>query len=95
MSGGAAGAAAAAAAIAQAIKACGVLVAVEPDEFLAILDRTEKPLVVHAVGRFFFTTFYQYMTSYKGLAFYAKSPYPLTLPSHCEVIQAKRMWIPG
>jgi hypothetical protein len=90
----AAAGAAAAAAIAQAIKACGVLVTLEPDEFLAILRRQEKPLVVHSSGGWFTTT-YQYLVSYKGLAFHARSPIPLTLPSDCEVIRAKMMWIPG
>ena len=32
---------------------------------------------MHATGRFFFTTNYQYLCSYKGLAFYTKSPEPL------------------
>ena len=52
------------------------------------------PLVVHAVGGFF-TTSYQYLTSYKGLAFFAKSSAPLTLPSGTELVQAKKIWIPG
>jgi hypothetical protein len=40
--------AAAAAAIAQAIKASGVLVRVEPREFSKILNRVKDPLVVTA-----------------------------------------------
>ncbi|MFO0845391.1 MAG: hypothetical protein U0797_23910 [Gemmataceae bacterium] len=89
-----AGAAAAAAAIAQAIKASGVIVHVEPGDFLGILRRQQGALVVHAVGGFF-TTSYQYLTSYKGLAFFAKSSAPLTLPSGTELVQAKKIWIPG
>jgi hypothetical protein len=93
--GGAAGAgAAAAAAIAQAIKASGVLVRVAPAEFLRILHRQKEPLVVHAAGGFFRTN-YQYLTSYKGLAFYAKSSEPLNLPSGCELVTAGSIWIPG
>jgi hypothetical protein len=93
--GAAAGAgAAAAAAIAQAIKASGVLVRVEPAEFLQILYRQKEPLVVHAVGGFFRTS-YQYLTSYKGLAFYSKSREPLDLPSGCELVTAGSIWIPG
>jgi hypothetical protein len=61
MSAGAAGAAAAAA-VAQAIKASGVLVRVEPTEFLRVLQRQQEPLVVHATGGFF-STYYQYLTS--------------------------------
>ena len=96
--GGAAGAsgagAAAAAAIAQAVKASGVIVRVEPRDFLGILQRQEKPLVVHATGGFFNTN-YQYLTSYKGLAFFTKSDIPINLPGGTELVQAKKIWIPG
>ena len=47
------GAGAAVAAIAQAIKASGVIVQVEPEEFLLILGRSESPLVVSAEGGLF------------------------------------------
>jgi hypothetical protein len=90
----AAGGAAAAAAIAQAIKASGVLVRMEPDEFLKILGRVEHPLVVVAKGGFF-NRGYQYLTSYKGLAFLTKSPDPLMLPPRAEIVQARGIWIPG
>jgi hypothetical protein len=86
--------AAAAAAIAQATKASGVIVRVEPEDFLGILQRQREPLVVQATGGFF-TTNYQYLSSYKGLAFFTKSAFPLTLPGSCEVVQAKKIWIPG
>ena len=48
-------AAAAAAAIAQAIKASGVIVRVEPDEFVKLLARQSEPLIVCAVGGFLST----------------------------------------
>jgi hypothetical protein len=51
------GAAAAAAAIAQAIKASGVIVRVEPEDFLGILARQREPLVVHATGGIFSTNY--------------------------------------
>jgi hypothetical protein len=86
--------AAAAAAIAQAVKALGVIVRVEPDDFLGILQRQQGALVVHATGGFFSTN-YQYLTSYKGLAFFTKSAEPLNLPSGTELVQAKTIWIPG
>jgi hypothetical protein len=89
----AAGAAGAAGAIAQAIKASGILVRVEPGDFLKIVRRVENPLVVAARGRFF-NRGYQYLTSYKGLAFLTKSPDPLTLPSGAETVQAGSIWIP-
>jgi hypothetical protein len=96
MSAGAAGGAgaAAAAAIAQAIKASGAIVRVEPEDFAQILSRQKEPLVVHATGGFFSTN-YQYLSSYKGLAFFCKSPMPLELPAGCEVVIAKKIWIPG
>jgi hypothetical protein len=93
MSAGAAGAAAAAARL-QAIRACGVVVRLEPDAFLDIVQRQKGALVVHATGGFF-TTNYQYLTSYKGLAFFTKSPEPLTLPAEIELIQAGSIQIPG
>jgi ABC-type branched-subunit amino acid transport system substrate-binding protein len=89
----AAGAAAAAAAVAQAIKASGVVVRVEPEEFLKIVRRTENPLVVVAPGGFF-SRGYQYLASYKGLAFFTKSPDPLPLPPGAEIVEAGSIWIP-
>lgn len=88
------GGAAAAAAIADAIKASGVLVRVQPVAFSNILARQEAPLVVTAQGGFL-TTNYQYLTSYKGLAFFTKSAHPLELPFETEVVAAKRIYIPG
>jgi hypothetical protein len=90
---GAAAGAAVAAAIANAIKASGVLVSVEPEEFAAILRRTERPLVVAAQGGFF-SPHYKYLTSYKGLAFYTKSRTPLVLPAGAEIVNAKGISIP-
>ena len=95
MSAGAnAGAAAAAAAVAQAIKASGAIVSLEPESFLELISRQEEPLVVHATGGFFSTN-YQYMSSYKGLIFYTKSGSPLTLPPGTELMPARKIWIPG
>jgi len=75
-----------------------IVVRVEPDDFLRILGRQESPLVICATGGFLsplFGTNYQYLTSYKGLAFFTKSPNPLELPGDSEVIEAKKIWIPG
>jgi hypothetical protein len=95
MGGAAAGAAAAAAAAtAQAIRASGVVVQLETADFMGILERQNSPLVVHAIGGFLTTT-YQYLTSYKGLAFYCKSSTPLQLPKDVELVQAGSIWIPG
>jgi hypothetical protein len=88
------GAAAAAAAIAQAIKASGVVVRLEPAEFGRILSRMAEPLVVYAEGGIF-STKYQYLTSYKGLAFFTVSREVLPLPAGTELITAGQIWIPG
>lgn len=90
MSAGAAGAAA----IAQAIKASGTIVKVEPGEFERILARQPGLLVVTARGGFFSTN-HQYLTSYKGLAFFSQSATPLSLPSSHEVVVAQKIWMPG
>jgi hypothetical protein len=50
--------------------------------------------VVHATGGFFSTS-YLYLSSYKGLAFFTKLSTPLGLSSGCELVQAKKIWIPG
>jgi hypothetical protein len=90
----AAGGASAAAAIAQAIKASGVVVRLDPQDFETILSRADAPLVVCAEGGLFSTN-YQYLTSYKGLAFFTKSNTQVMIPSHAEVVIAKKIWIPG
>jgi hypothetical protein len=90
---GAAAGAAVAAAIANAIKASGVLVSVTPEDFAAILRRTERPLIVATQGGFFSTS-YKYLTSYKGFAFYTKSTAPLVLPGGAEIVNAKGISIP-
>jgi len=87
-------AAARAAAIAQAIKASGAIVQVEPDDFLMILTKMDRPLVVMATGGFVKPN-YQYLTAYKGLIFFTKSPAQLLLPGGAEVIASKKIWIPG
>lgn len=91
---GGSAAAARAAAIAKAIKASGAIVKVEPDDFLAILRRASKPLVVFAEGGIIKTN-YQYLTNYKGLTFFTQSSAPLPLPGDVELVAAKKIWIPG
>lgn len=89
------GGAAAAAAIAQAIKASGAIVRMENRDFQQIVARADDPIVVMAVGSFLGKKSYKYLTSYKGLAFYTKSPQPLALPGAAELINAKSIWIPN
>ena len=89
---GAMGATGAAAGIANALKAIGAIVCVEPQELLAILERTEKLLVVHSPSGFL--TKYKYLTSYKGLVFFTKSKDALLIPTFVEIVTAKKIWIP-
>jgi len=89
-----AGAVAALAAIAQAIRASGVLVRVSPDDFQKILRKVEQPLVIQAAGSSFFNTKKQYLTSYKGFAFFTKSATEIILPAGTETIVAKKIWMP-
>jgi hypothetical protein len=84
----------AALAIAQAIKASGAIVSIEPDDFSKILTKSSKPLVVIAKGGIVKAN-YQYLTSYKGLIFYTKSRKELMLPGDVEIITSKGIWIPG
>ncbi len=87
------GAVGAAVALNEAIKASGAIVQVEPEQFLRLLSKAESPLVVTAKTTFLITR-YKYLTSYKGLIFYAKSPTPLELSMAVEVITAKKVSIP-
>lgn len=80
--------------IIQAIKASGTIVRVEAAEFLAIVGRTDEPLVVVTHGGVFMKRF-QYLTAYKGLAFHTKTLEALELPRGVEVVQAESIWIPA
>ena len=93
MTNGAVGGAAAAAAIADAIKASGGIVRVESTDFMKILDKVDRPLVVCSENKFI-STKYHYITSYKGLIFYTKTDTPLMLRATAEVVKAKKIWIP-
>ncbi|HEY8225182.1 MAG TPA: hypothetical protein VIG25_07895 [Pyrinomonadaceae bacterium] len=86
-------AAALAAQIANAIKASGVVVRVTPEDFQRIIAKTDKPLVIWTTGGFLSRN-YQYLTSYKGFAFFTKTGMPLEL-SRVETIAADKIWIPG
>jgi hypothetical protein len=89
----AAAGAAAAAAIANAIKASGTIVKLAPDDFARLVRRIQSPLVVHAMGGLF-NKKHDYLTSYKGLAFYARSQDTISLPGDAEVVEAEKMWMP-
>lgn len=82
-----------AAALANAIKASGVLVRLEAPEWLKILKRTDNPLVVISRGGMFRRK-YQYLTTYRGLAFFTASEHPIVLPGRTELINAKSITMP-
>jgi hypothetical protein len=88
--GGAEGAAVAA--MIQAVKASGTIVRVAPEEMQRLLARAERPLVVTST-QWLFGRRYVYLTSYRGLAFCTTSRDPLQL-SGCEVVEARRIWVP-
>ncbi len=88
-----ASAAAAIAAQIQAVKACGSLVHVGPEDFALVLTLQESPFVVHGFGGFL-TRKHMYLTSYRGLTFHCKSPEELALPSDTVVIEAEKMTVP-
>lgn len=89
----AASGAAAAQMVAQAIKASGAIVSLNPREFQKILKRNEEGLVVCSTAGVF-STKYIYLTGYKGMVFHTKSSEPLHIPSKYEVIEANTVWIP-
>ncbi len=86
-------AAAAAAAMANATKASGAIVKVDPDAFQMIAGKTEEPLIVRAEGGWR-KKHYKYLTSYKGLIFFTKSPNELSFVSRAEVVFADKIWVP-
>ena len=90
----AAAAGAAAAAIANAIKASGVVVRVQPEDFVNIVRKVDKPLIISSEGGIF-SKKYQYLTSYKGFAFFTKSSQPIQFAFGVEIVMANKIWIPG
>lgn len=90
-----AGAAGAAAAMANAVKASGVLVRLEAAEMQKVLARMSEPAVVVVSRTGVFTKRNQYLTSWRGLAFYCKTEEQLPLPSCAEVVSAKSIWVPS
>jgi hypothetical protein len=89
----AAGGSAATAAI-QAMRAMGTIIELDQEVFEEILYRQEEMLVVHATS-WIFGTRHKYLTSYKGLTFYCQSRQPLPLPPDVELIESRKIWIPG
>lgn len=85
--------AAAAVAVAQAIKASGAIVRLEPREFQRLINKMESPLVVRNQGGMGKRTF-QYLVGYRGLVFHTKTQERLHFPSGTEMLEARKIWIP-
>ena len=83
-----------AAEMANAIKASGTIVRIEPEVFANLVAKIDKPLVIYTEGGVISTN-HQYLTSYKGFAFFTKAVEPIPLPASAEVIVAEKIWIPG
>lgn len=77
----------------NALKAIGTVIKLAPPDFAKILRRTQRPLVVHAVGGVW-STKYLYLTSYRGLAFFTKASKPIPLPPDAEIILAEEISLP-
>jgi len=80
--------------IAEASKASGTIVKVEPEVFAVLLAKSENPLIIYAEGGVTSTN-HQYLTSYRGFAFFTKADEPILLPKTAEVIVAEKIWIPS
>jgi hypothetical protein len=77
----------------NALKASGVVVRMEPGDFMALLDRMEEPLVVVGQGGVF-RKHAQYLTTYRGLAFFTKSSQALVLPRRAEIVTVRSISVP-
>lgn len=88
------GAAAGAAAAVRAIKASGVVVRLEPDEFRRLLEHNAQGVVVHSPGGLF-NRGHKYLMGYRGLAFYTSTRESIHVPGTYQLVEAKRIWCPG
>jgi hypothetical protein len=88
--------AAAAMANANAIKATGGIVHLEPSVFMKLFTADSATLVV-ASEEFGFlgNRRYKYVTSYKGLTFFTESKTSLSLPTEAEVLTAVKIKMPA
>jgi hypothetical protein len=79
---------------ANALKASGAIVRVEPNVFEQFIQKEKEPLVVFSESSFLFSS-YKYLTNYKGIFFFTKTKTPLILPGKAEIVKAKSIWIPN
>ena len=89
-------AAAASGAAAAAAFALGYLI-LEPSEFLKLLEKMEKPIVLYMVKREGILSkkdMYTYVAKYGEFTILTKTETPLTLPSKAELIPVKDIVLP-
>ncbi|MFP4460443.1 MAG: hypothetical protein ACLFSQ_12755 [Candidatus Zixiibacteriota bacterium] len=91
--GGTAGAAAAYQYMANATKASGAIVMVEPEEFIKIIGKIDKPIVIVAPPGFL-SKKSKYLAHYKGFTFYTKSADDINISGTAEMIKAEKIWVP-
>lgn len=85
---------AAAAATANAVKASGAVIRLDPEEFAKVLSRTTEPVIVISPSGFKKKKI-QYLLSWKGFIFYCISTEHMIFPKGAEIIAAKKIWIPS
>lgn len=90
---GGAGGAAAYQIMANATKASGAIVKVEPDVFEQLIQKQQNGLVVFNEGGILSSSF-KYLMNYKGIFFFTKTKMPLILPGNMEVVKTKKIWMP-
>lgn len=81
------------AAVANAQKAIGSIIKLDPEEFQKVLVLADSPLVVIAAGGIF-TKWHKYVFSFRGLTFYCKSNAELILPGGAQIVNARKISIP-
>jgi hypothetical protein len=90
--GGIAGTLAAMGQMANALKAIGAIIFVEQGEFLNILRKNEKGVVIYSPSGIL--SKHKYLTNYKGFTFFTKSKEALMIHGVAEVITAKKIIVP-
>ena len=78
----------------NAMKAIGPVISLDIKEFREMLLKIEEPIVVTAESGFF-SKRHNYFTHRKGFYFHSRTKIPQSLPQHCEIIYAKKIWVPS
>lgn len=74
------------------LRATGMIVLVEPQEFVAVVAKMNKPMVILAEGALSMT--FRYVTVYKDMIFFSKSEAPVSFANEVELIRARKIWLP-